>query len=127
MATSNKENAMLKYGFVNSVSTLPSQVTGNALAYYLRGKTTEQRAVLAAAEFDAVALTLTEPTDVQLCALFNISRYQLNQARKLSSHERWRVKAGFRHHLGDKIGRLTETVRVCGPDAAWDAILANLN
>ncbi len=118
---------MLKYlEPLNGTSAAIRQVAGLGLSYRLRGLTVEQRAVLAAAEFDDVAWALTEPTDAQLCALFDISHYQLRRGRKLGQHERWRVKVGFRHHLSDKAERLAKVVRAAGPDATWDALVNNL-
>ncbi|HKA78088.1 MAG TPA: hypothetical protein VKD19_13385 [Pseudolabrys sp.] len=71
---------MLKPDFLNGTTSVIRQVAGLELAYQLRGKSAEQRAVLAVAEFDDVAWALAELTDGQRCALFGFSRYQLNQA-----------------------------------------------
>ena len=116
---------MLKRSFLNGTSLSASQVTGRELAYQLRGKTAAQRAVFAVNEF-ATDWALTNPTDRQLARLFGVSEYQLRQARELNSHERWRVKVGFRRSLSDQVGRLEKDVRRAGTETTWNVLINNL-
>ena len=109
---------------------VPIQVTGIDLAYLLRGKTADQRAIFAAAwgfvgsPCDPTCV-LIKPTDKQRTSLFGVSLYQLHHARELDPDQCWRVFHGWRR-LSDKAERLEKVVRAAGPDATWDALVSNL-
>ena len=92
---------MLKYSPVNGLPTLPSQVTGTALAYFLRGKSEDERAALAA-QWGPTGI-LSDLTDKQFCSVFGITAVQLTKARDPDGQR-----------------RLERLMRSCGTDVAWE-------
>jgi hypothetical protein len=119
------EAMMLKFSPLAGTPTLVRQVTGLSLAYQLRGRNADQRAVLAVTEFGDADWALVNPTDRQLARIFGVSEYQLRQARDLDAAQRWGVAYGFRR-LSNQTERLAKAVRTAGPDATWDALIGNL-
>jgi hypothetical protein len=99
--------------------------SGTALAYALRSKSSDQRALFAVTEIGAVDWALKNPTDKQLYALLRITRYQLDQARELDPRLHHDVNAGLRR-LSNVSERLARTVRKAGVDATWNALVAVL-
>jgi hypothetical protein len=92
---------------IGGISLIPTQVSGTALVYYLRGKTEVERAALAA-QWEPTGVR-AELTDKQLCAVFGITGYRLHHTCNSNQTGReWRLK---------------KLMRSCGTDVSWDTLV----